>query len=77
MDEPEWADICGLSDVLLDVLHLPTTFSAAFFLLRQRSGVLLCVSPGRGKTLLARCVAPARHCELILVTVKDPELLNK
>eukprot|EP00164_Ancoracysta_twista_P005574 GFYU01007645.1.p1 GENE.GFYU01007645.1~~GFYU01007645.1.p1 ORF type:complete len:1055 (+),score=89.22 GFYU01007645.1:48-3212(+) len=75
-----WKDIGGLEEVkrvLKETLLLPTKYSVLLDAcpIRIRSGFLLYGPPGCGKTLMARGVAG--ECNLNLISVKGPELLNK
>jgi SpoVK/Ycf46/Vps4 family AAA+-type ATPase len=75
-----WTDIGGHEEIkrtLLKTLKWPTLYPRIFSQspLRPRTGILLYGYPGCGKTLLASSLA--RECNLNLITVNGPELLNK
>ena len=63
--------------ILLEMLLWPSRYPQIFSQspLRHRSGLLLYGHPGCGKTMLASSLA--RECNLNLITIKGPELLNK
>lgn len=75
-----WADIGGLEKVkqeLAETIEWPLKYPEIFrrASLRPSKGILLCGSPGTGKTLLAKAVATESGVNFI--SIKGPELLSK
>ena len=75
-----WGDIRGMPEATRELEDL-LSFSSKYkdlvskCPLRLRTGALLYGPPGCGKTFLVRCAA--KICNLRIITVKGPELLNK
>lgn len=75
-----WEDVGGLENVreqLTEKLVWPVKYSQLYQSagMQLRSGILLYGPPGCGKTLIAGVVA--NECNLNIISVKGPELLNK
>jgi len=75
-----WNDIGGLQEVkqaLREAIEWPLKYSDIFEKAGAKppKGILLCGSPGTGKTLLAKAVA--KESEANFIHVKGPALMNK
>lgn len=76
----DWSEIGGMFEVkqkIIDAFQSPIRLSVLYstYPLKLRSGILLFGPPGCGKTLIGSSIG--QMCEMITITVKGPELLNK
>ena len=76
----KWEDIGGMFGIKAQILEsftFPVKYRVLYenYPMKLRSGMLLFGPPGCGKTLIASAI-PA-ICEMTMISVKGPELLNK
>lgn len=76
----KWSDIGGMfssKTKIEEAFKFPVKYSDLYstYPLKLRSGMLLFGPPGCGKTLIASAIP--EMCEMTMITVKGPELLNK
>lgn len=76
----KWEDIGGMFETkskILESFTFPVKYRALYedYPIKLRSGMLLFGPPGCGKTLVASAIPGL--CEMTMISVKGPELLNK
>lgn len=76
----KWEDIGGMFEIKAQILEsftFPVKYRVLYenYPMKLRSGMLLFGPPGCGKTLIASAIPGI--CEMTMISVKGPELLNK